>query len=174
MKKYIAIAVVLLVIIIGFFLFHRRESVVETPVGQNTNLSQTLKLPAGWEVVSDSDTVTKLDKTVTSGLKPEVVFQKTTTTDATSPAQYVDRLKAGARSTLSGLVYLTDKRVSKESNYAAFLTGYYFNRGQKISVDQRLYIQGENVDTFTGSFESSLAREVAQVLSSLSMEKIGQ
>ncbi|MCX6726471.1 MAG: hypothetical protein NTY75_01495 [Candidatus Shapirobacteria bacterium] len=175
MKKYIAIAVIIL-IIIGFFLFRRPPAKVETetPANQNTNLSQTSTFPAGWTIVSESDTTVKLEKIVTSGLKPEVIFKVTTSKDAVTPAKYVDNLKAGARATLPGLVYLTDKRNSQESAYTAFLTGYYFNQGKKIFVDQRLYIQGETVNTFTGSSDSNLTEEVSQILSSLSQEKIGQ
>jgi hypothetical protein len=173
MKKYIAIAVVLLVVI-GFFLFRRAPAKVETetPASQNTSISQTLNLPVGWTIVSESDTDVKLEKTVTTGLKPEVVYKVTTSKDAVTPAKYVDNLKAGARATLSGLVYLTDKRNSSESTYTAFLTGYYFNRGQKIFIDQRLYIQGETVYTLTGSSENSLVGEISQILDNLVKEKI--
>lgn len=173
-KKYLTIAAVLLIVIIGFFFFRGRSSKTVTQTSQPVTISQKLNLPSEWTTVSETDTDVKMEKTVTTGLKPQIVFKKTTSKDATTAAKYVDRVKAGARATLFGLVYQTDKRDSSESTYSALLTGYYFNKGKKIFVDQRLYIQGETVYTFTGSFEKGLEGEVGQILSSLSKEKIGQ
>jgi hypothetical protein len=159
MKKYIAIAVVLLVIIVGFFFFRSRSAKNTTTTVLPTTLSQTLNLPSDWQTITESNDVIKLEKTVTSGLKPQIVYKKTTSKDALTPVTYTDRVKAGARATLSGLVYLTDKRNTSGSTYSAFLTGYYFNRSQKILIDQRLYIQSENVFTLSASFDQKSATD---------------
>jgi hypothetical protein len=172
MKKYIAIAAIVLLIIVGFFLFRRQTATIKLSSDQPVSISETLNLPTGWKIISESDTMVKLEKTVTSGLKPQIVFKKTSSKDALTPAKYTDQLKAGAKATLSGLVYLTDKRNSQESTYTAFLTGYYLNRGQKIFINQRLYIQGETVYTLTGSFGSGLDEEIEQIIDNISKEKI--
>lgn len=172
MKKYLVIAIVLLIIIGGFILLRRQPA--KPTVNQNPTISETLKLSSDWKTITDTDSVLKIEKTVTSGLKPEIVYKKTTSKDAATPAKYVDNLKAGARATLSGLVYLTDKRNSTESGYSAKLTGYYLNKGKKVFVDQRLYIKDEIVNTFSGSSDESLVSEISQVLDSLIKEKLGQ
>ena len=172
MKKYLAVAIVVL-LIAGYFLIRRRSAVV-APANQTNQVTQVANLPAGWKTVSQTDNAIKLQKDVSTSLKPEVVYQKTTSADAKTPAKYVDTLKSGAKSVLPSLVYQTDKRNSLESGYTAFLTGYYLNKGQKIYIDQRLFIQGTTVMTLTGSSDETSVNEVAQVLATLSKEKVGQ
>ena len=175
MKK-IAIVTALVLLAIIIFLATRRPAsqIKETNNQQKSETATKLaNLPAGWTTVTNTDTTIKLEKTVTSGLKPEVVFKQTSSKDATVPAKYVDNLKAGARATLSGLIYSTDKRNSNDTGYSALLTGYYLNKGKKIYLDQRLYLKDETVYTFSGSSDSNLTGEVSQVLNSLVQEKIG-
>jgi hypothetical protein len=173
MKKYITVAIVLLIIVIGYFLFRGKKAAVPAST-EPTPISQTLNLSADWKTISQNETSVKLEKDTATGLKPVVVFKQTSSKDALTPSKYVDSIKAGAKATLPSLVYQTDKRNSLESGYSALLTGYYLNQGKKVFIDQRVYIQSETVSTFTGSFEGDLAAEVARVLSSLSQEKIGQ
>jgi hypothetical protein len=173
MNKYTVVAIILL-IIVGFLYIQPRKNTVKAPANQEISISKSLNLPSGWVTVSESDSFNKLEKSVRSGLKPQIVFKKTISKDALTPAKYADQVKNGAKSALSSLVYLTDKRNSSESGYSAFFTGYYFSGDQKIYIDQRLFIRGETVYTLTGSFESGLDEEVAQVLTSLSKEKTGQ
>ena len=172
MKKYIAIALLVVIVVAGYFIFRRQSPKVI--VNQNPTISETLKLSSDWKTITDTTTVVKLEKTVTSGLKPEVVYKQTTSKDAATPAKYVDNLKAGARATLSGLVYVTDKRFSQESGYSALLTGYYLNKGKKVTIDQRIFITGQTVNTFSGSSDAGQSAEVSQVLSSLTKSKVGQ
>ncbi len=173
MKKYLAIAVVVL-LIAGYFFTRRHSTSVVAPANDANQVTQVANLPTGWKTVSQNDNAIKLQKDVTTSLKPEVVYQKTTSADAKTPAKYVDTLKSGAKSVLPSLVYQTDKRNSLESGYTAVLTGYYLNKGQKIYIDQRLFIQGTTVMTLTGSSDESSVNEVAQVLATLSKEKVGQ
>lgn len=173
MKKYIGIALIILAIALGFLVASKKRSAVQTVV-TNPVVSQqiTSTLPSGWSQIVDPTVDVKLEKKVDSGVKPQIVFMKSSSKDASDSAKYVDRLIAGARSAIPSLVITSTKRNSTESFYSTILTGYYFNQKQKISLSQRVYVKDDSVYTITGSYTGDLATEINQILDSIVKEKI--
>lgn len=166
MKKYLLIILVLLLTVLGIFFFRPQTKKSPSPSSSVPSFSESL--PLDWQLVSSTDKTLKIEKSVASGLKPEIVYKKTSSSDALTPAKYVDNLKAGAKSTLPTLRYLTDKRNSTESAYTALLTAYYFNKGKKILISQRLFIHGEDVYTLTASYEQNSSEvEVNSIFDSI-------
>jgi len=166
MKKYLLILSILLLIVLGILFFRPQTKKSPSPTPSVPSFSESL--PLNWQLVSSTDKSLKLEKSVTSGLKAEIVYKKTSSPDALTPAKYVDKLKAGARSTLPTLRYLTDKRNSTELGYTALLTGYYFNQGKKILINQRLFIQAEDVYTLTASYDqNSSEAEINSIFDSI-------
>jgi hypothetical protein len=87
MNKYTVVAIILL-IIVGFLYIQPRKNTVKAPANQEISISKSLNLPSGWVTVSESDSFNKLEKSVRSGLKPQIVFKKTISKDALTPAKY--------------------------------------------------------------------------------------
>jgi hypothetical protein len=172
MKKYIVLIVGLVLLAVGFFLTKptSQKTVVEP---QPVTEVQKLKLSDTWTEVADKNVDLKLEEKVNKGLTPQIVFKKSKSIDALTPAKYTDRLIAGARSTISTLRIETDKRSSVDGLYTAFLTGYYYNKNLKISLIQRVYIQGEDVSTLTASFTGDKTAEVNTAFDNIVKEKIG-
>ena len=172
LKKYITIALIVIAIVLGFIISRKafNKPTIETP----PTVEQLLKLPETWKNVADSDVALKLEKTVTSGLKPQIVLIKSSSKDALTPAKYTDRLIAGAKSAIPSFRVADDKRYSAENNYSAIITGYYYNKNIKISLIQRVYIKGEEVNTLTASFVGDINSEIESVLDNIVTEKIGK
>lgn len=174
MKKYIGAALIVLAILIGFFasrqlgLFSQKANVVTNHVSDTSSLN----LPQGWNSVDSKDALLKLEKKTDKGVKPEIVLAKSTSKDAAKPAKYVDRLIAGARSTISTLTITSDKRQSEIGLYTANIAASYFNKKTKINILQRVYVKSETVYTLTASFTGDMSLEINQIFDMVVKQKV--
>jgi hypothetical protein len=172
MKKYIALIVVV-VLVLGFVFSRRPNGNKPIVVDSQTAKEQLLKLPESWGIIDDANVNLKFEKKVDTGLKPQIVFTKTESKEATtSPAKYVDRLVAGAKSTIPSFKIVSDKRGSEENLYSALISGYYYNQKQKISILQRVYIKDGSVFTMTASYSSDIGSEIENIFDSISREEV--
>jgi hypothetical protein len=170
MKRYIALIIVL-ALGVGFFM-SRKTFAPQTVVKEPIKIEELLKMPSGWSQVEDKDVNLKFEKKVDKGLKPQVVFKETQSTEASTPAKYTDRLIAGTKSAIPSFRVTGDMRNSLEKYYSAFITATYTNKGQKINLIQRVYIKGNTVYTLTASYTGELGNELNQILDNLVREKI--
>jgi hypothetical protein len=170
MKKYIAIIIVL-ALGVGYFM-SRKTFAPKTVVNQPIRIEELLKMPSDWSQVDDKDVTLKFEKKTEKGIKPQVVFKETQASEATAPAKYTDRLIAGAKSAIPSLRVTGDMRNSLEKYYSAFITAIYTNKGDKISLIQRVYIKGDKVFTLTGSYTGNLGNEINQILDNIVKEKV--
>jgi hypothetical protein len=162
MNKYF---VLIIIVILGFIIFRKPtpKPVVNQPVPQE----QQFKLPDNWKTVENSTVALKLEKTVNQGLKPEIVLINSVSKDALTPAKYIDRLLAGAKSAIPSLRITKDQRSTDKDIYSATVSGYYFNNKTKVNLLQRIYIKGETVSTLTASFADGLESEINPILDSI-------
>ena len=172
MKKYIA--GIILVLVIGVVAFKAIKSRRSAEVNPQTLVGQvdSFTLPQGWERVSDSKVMYKLVKNVNETVKPEIAVIQSVSKEASASAAYVDRLIAGARSTVSGLQFVENKRTEIGGVYEAQLEGYYPNQKIKVKVMQRVYIKGETVYTMTASFIGDVKNEVNLIFDYIAKDKL--
>jgi hypothetical protein len=163
MKKIIAVILIIVGLIIVYFAvrhFTNRPTNTVTPV------AQTMTLPDAWkQVTATAGTTQKFEKTVTSGLQPEIALVETTSNDATNSAKYTNNLIAGAKSALPSLRIISDETNSAPALYTRFLSGYYYNQKNKVNLLQRIYIQQTHVSVLTASFDdkSATAAEINSI-----------
>ena len=105
-------------------------------------------------------------------MKPEIAVIQSVSKEASASAAYVDRLIAGARSTVSGLQFVENKRTEIGGVYEAQLEGYYPNQKIKVTVMQRVYIKGETVYTMTASFIGDVKNEVNLIFDYIAKDKL--
>jgi len=170
MKKYIAFLIII-GIVIGYFLsknkFNSQSITTITPT-----IEKQLNLPDSWTKIDDTVTDLKLEKKVDAGLKPQITLTTSTSKDTSNPSKYVNNLIAGARSAIPSYKVLNDKRNTDDTGYTARISGYYYNKNQKISLLQRVIIKGEKVFVLTSSFAGDQTQEIDQIFDSIVKEKI--
>lgn len=172
MKKYIVI-VIILALVIGFYIFRNKPEVKLTDNKIVTEETR-LQLPEGWTLSENGMVDVQFEKKVESGIVPKIVFKKSTSQEAQNPAKYVDKLIAGAKSTVTSYKVVTDERTTADLGYLAIIKANYVNNKQKIEVSQRIYIIGEEVYTITGSYTGELGEEVDQIIEAVAKDKVGK
>jgi hypothetical protein len=159
MKKFIAVIIVI-ALAIAIFLFIKRSSKITPPTLSENNSVESLSLPAGWQVISSTDQVYKLEKSGDYQIKPLIVTSATSLPATVSGQVYIDQLIAGAKSTLPGLKYSVNSKESPDNLITRRLVGSYNSGKNKINVFQRITIQGETVTTLTASCVADSCTEV--------------
>ncbi len=165
-KKLVVPALIVLFILIVVLIvkkpgvFKISDSLTPTPTQVAENL------PNNWQKVDNTaDVVLKYEKTVDSGLKPQIVMAKSELPADTTFEKYTNSLIAGAKSTLPSLKYSQD---SLQDNLR-LLSGSYRNSNKPVSVIQRVYLRNQTVYTLTGSYDpsSSTVEEINTILDSI-------
>lgn len=170
MKKILGFLIIVSLIL--FAVFYRNSNNKDISKSNQISEEQKLGLPDSWTKVEDAKVEYKLEKKVEKGLKSEIVLIKSESKDASNPTKYVDRLVAGAKSTIPTLRISTNKRSSENEIYLAVISGYYYNQKNIINLAQRVYIKGETVYTLTASFGDDLTAEIDQIMDAVVKEKV--
>lgn len=164
MKKYFILSTIfVLVLLFGFIFYSQKTKKTDSNLSSN-NIENNLQLPKEWVKVSSDKLSLKLEKNVNQGLKPQIVLTVSESSEDSSPAKYVDRLIAGARSAIPSFKIITDKRHSEENKYSAVIFGYYFNQKTKVTVNQRVFIVGQKISVLTASSDGKITDEINQIL----------
>ena len=164
-KKIIVPLLIVLAIIATYFIVRKppQSATNSTPESSET---VSINLPDNWHQIDNSDgVVLKYEKTVDSGLKPQIAVTQSDLPPETTFQKYTATLVAGAKSTLPALRYSHD---DLQLN-ARFMVGTYRNSGQTISLIQRAYLRGQTIYTLTGSFDNKSAtpEEINSILDSI-------
>lgn len=150
MSKIISILIV--VIGVAYLLFRIFDNFQNKPSDVQAPQSW---LPSGWSELNSSDNELKLEKTVESGLKPQVVFEKSTLETGTDFTTYTSRLISGAKSAIPSLRYTQDDL----SDSSRILSGYYYNQKKKVFINQKIFQKDNFLYTLTASFSNELDKE---------------
>lgn len=125
-------------------------------------------LPSDWHQIDSDSNQLKLERTVESGLKPEIILIKSERPDSSDPKTYSDRIIAGAKSSLPSLRYTSDNTLNENNMYLRTLSGYYYNQKLKVLVSQRLYLQDNQVYTLTASYaDPAMETEINSIFDSI-------
>lgn len=151
-KKNIAVIAVIL-LVTSFFLLNKKPiDLKNLGFGVTPTPTVVAKYPDNWSEV-DSEALVKLEKTITSGLKPEIILIKSEKPSEDSVKVYTDKIIAGAKSAIRSLVYETDKSTEVNGYSLRQLTGYYYNKNNKVKIIQNLYLKDNNLYTLTASYQ---------------------
>lgn len=158
LPTFIKIFFVLTIILVFVFIkkpFSRNQV---TLIENNSTL--VFDLPTGWQIDSQSDSFTKIILSQTDkDYQPTIVYYQNSISDSNlNPADFVDKQIAGAKSTISRLTYSQNKLQPHDSLYIRLLTGSYYDKNQKISLIQRIYLDltlGQ-IHTLTASYVESV------------------
>jgi len=121
-------------------------------------------LPSGWTQISSSDNEIKLEKTVESGLKPQIVFDKSTLETGTDFTAYTSRLISGAKSAIPSLKYTQDDL----SDSSRTLSGFYYNQKKKVFITQKIFQKDNSVYTLTASYSDESGKsEITSIFDSI-------
>ena len=150
---------VVLTIILVFVFIKRPFSTNQVTLIEN-NSTLVSDLPTGWQIDSQSDTSTKIILSQTDkNYQPTIVYYQNSLrgTDI-NPANFVDQQIAGAKSTISRLTYTQNQLQPHDSLYIRLLTGSYYDKNQKISLLQRIYVDTSlsQIHTLTASYVQSV------------------
>lgn len=160
------IILILIVIGVGYFILRISSTNPLSLIKSTPSPTPTVEnwLPSSWTQVESTANKLKLEKSVTSGLKPQIVLEKSTNPDKTDFKTYTNRLIAGAKSALPTLRYQKDNL----QNDTRVLSGYYFNQKNKILISQNIFQKDNNIYTLTASYNDvKLESEINSILDSI-------
>lgn len=150
----------LLITVIVIYFFVRKPFQDTPPVVNDSQLTSAYSLPDNWQVDSKSDDHIKISQPNSDkNYIPTLVYYKNSleNTDI-NPTTFVDNQIKGARSTISHLSYSQNQTKPHDSLYIRLLTGSYYDKQQKISLIQRIYLDltlGQ-IHTLTASYVESV------------------
>jgi len=117
-----------------------------------------LVLPNGWEVQPTDSTnqhliwqASKVDTDTT--VIPAVTVLYTTKSSDVDPEEYTQQLVEAAESGLTNLHYDENTYTLQNGLAVRRLQGSYAQGSDVVGVKQQMYVQGDDVYTFTGVFE---------------------
>jgi len=150
----------LIITAIVIYIFVRKPFQNTPPVVVEDESTQTISLPQNWQTDDISDTSAKITlPSPDSSYIPTIIYKKNTLSDtAINPATFVDNQIKGARSAISRLSYTQNQTEPDDSLYIRLLTGSYYDKNQKISLIQRIYLDTSlsQIHTLTASYIQSV------------------
>ncbi len=177
-SSFAKIFLIITALVIYFFV--RKPFQTTPPIVIENEPSEAFSLPDNWQVDSKSDDNIKISlPNSDKNYVPTLVYYKNTLTDTDiNPATFVDNQIKGARSAISRLSYSQNQTEPHDSLYIRLLTGSYYDKNQKISLIQRIYLDLTltQVHTLTASYVESvngnLTSDINTIFDTLSSQYI--
>jgi hypothetical protein len=135
-----------------------------------------IPLPQGWseETPANEQTIFKAKQATESGSVATIVVIKSAKMEDQDAEIYTAQLVKAAKKALPSLRYSADIFEQRDNFAVRFLSGQVKQSGQTTVVEQRLYVIGNDVFTFTASYPSEeqdvLSGQVQEIFSQLEMK----
>ncbi len=170
----------LIITALVIYFFVRKPFQTTPPVVVENEPTQTISLPQNWQADDISDSSIKITlPSPDSTYIPTIIYKKNTLPDTDiTPATFVDNQIKGARSAISRLSYSQNQTDPHDSLYIRLLIGSYYDKQQKISLIQRIYLDTtlSQIHTLTASYVESvngnLTTDINTIFDTLSSQYI--
>lgn len=170
----------LIITALVIYFFVRKPFQTTPPVIVENEPTQTISLPQNWQADDIADSSVKITlPSPDSTYVPTIIYKKNTlpNTDI-NPTTFVDNQIKGARSAISRLSYSQNTTEPDDSLYIRLLAGSYYDKNQKISLIQRIYLDTTlgQIHTLTASYVESvngnLTSDINTIFDTLSSQYI--
>lgn len=151
-RNPIVVIFVLLTVLAFIFRFAPTDSWFTKKPTENTTQAMSVNLPSGWTQSDNTPIALKIEKQVESDYQPTITLIKSTVLSTDSPKDYIDKLIAGAKSSLPSLKIVSDDRQDINGLYLATINSFYYQDNLKISVYQQIFVKHSQVSTITASY----------------------